>query len=92
VDEALPVPLTPTARINRREVTVAAGTSMDFVDAEWRGAFILVERGEIDLCCSRGGTRRFGTGAMLFFDGLDLVSLRNPGLVDTLLVAVSRRR
>ncbi len=92
MDEALPVPALPSARITRREVTVPIGTRMEFVDAEWRGALIIVERGEIDLCCSRGGSRRFTTGAVLFFDGLDLVALRNPGLVDTLLVAVSRRR
>jgi hypothetical protein len=91
VDELLPVPLLPGAGQRRREVTVPAGARIDFVDAEWRGALVIVERGEIDLCCSRGGSRRFGTGAVLFFDGLNLVALRNPGLVDTLLVAVSRR-
>jgi hypothetical protein len=91
VDEALPVPLLPGARFHRREVTVPAGARLEFVDADWRGAMVLVERGEIDLCCSRGGSRRFEAGAVLFFDGLGLVALRNPGVVDTLLVALSRR-
>jgi hypothetical protein len=91
VDEVLPVPLLPGARNRRREVTVPAGVRMEFVDADWQGALVIVERGEIDLCCSRGGSRRFGTGAVLFVDGLNLLALRNPGLVDTLLVAVSRR-
>jgi hypothetical protein len=91
VDEALPVPLLPGARFRRREVTVAVGSSLDFVDADWRGALVLVEQGEIDLYCSRGGRRRFSTGAVLFFDGLGLVALRNPGLVDAVLVALMRR-
>ncbi len=90
MDEAPPVPRTAGARFHRREVTVAAGTRLEFVDAAWRGALVLVERGEVDLCCSRGGSRRFGAGAILFFDGLDLVALRNPGLVDTVLVALWR--
>jgi hypothetical protein len=90
VDEALPVPLLSGARFRRREVVVTAGTWLEFVDAAWRGAMVLVERGEIDLCCSRGGSRRFGAGAVLFFDGLGLVALHNPGPVETLLVALSR--
>jgi hypothetical protein len=91
VDEALPVPLLPGARFLRRETTVPAGARLEFVTDDWRGAMVLVEHGEIDLCCSRGGSRRFGTGAVLFLDGLGLVALRNPGPVDTLLVALSRR-
>ena len=90
-DGALPVPSLPGARFRRREVVVAAGDRQEFVDVEWRGAMVLVERGEIDLRCSRGRSRRFGTGALLFFDGLGLVALHNPGLVDTVLVALSRR-
>ncbi len=81
----------PGARFRRREVVVPAGARLEFVDAEWRGALVVVEHGEIDLCCSRGGSRRFGPGAVLFFDGLGLVALHNPGPVDTLLVTVSRR-
>jgi hypothetical protein len=88
VDEAWPA---PGRRFHRREVIVAVGVRIDYIDAEWRGALVLVEEGEIDLCCSRGGSRRFGTGAVLFFDGLGLVALRNPGLVDTVLVALTRR-
>lgn len=91
MDEALPVPLSPGARFRRREVTVPAGARLPFVDAEWRGAMVLVEQGEIDLCCSRGGRRRFGMDAILFFDGLGLVALHNPGIVDTVLVALARR-
>ncbi len=91
MDEAVPVPALPGARFRRRDVTIPAGARLAFVDAEWRGALVLVEQGEIDLCCSRGGSRRFPTGAVLFFDGLDLVALRNPGPVDTVIVALSRR-
>ena len=91
MDEALPVLTLPGARFHRGEVTVAAGDRVDFMDADWRGALVLVERGEIELCCSRGGSRRFGAGAVLFFDGLGLIALRNPGFVETLLVALTRR-
>ena len=50
----------------------------------------MIERGEVDLCCVRGGRRRFAQGAILFLEGLALTALHNPGLEDVVLVALSR--
>lgn len=74
----------------RREVVIPAGDQLPYVDAEWADALVVVASGEVDLCCSRGGSRRFGRGSVLFFAGLGLVALRNPGVDETVLVAHSR--
>lgn len=74
----------------RREVVIPAGDGLPYVDADWADAIVVVASGEVDLCCSRGGSRRFGRGSVLFFVGLGLVALRNPGPDVTVLVAHSR--
>ena len=74
----------------RREVVIPAGDHLPYVDADWADALVVVASGEVDLCCSRGGRRRFGPGSVLFFTGLGLVALHNPGLDVTVLVAHSR--
>ena len=79
----------PTLR--RREVTIAANHSLTYDDTDWHDALVIIERGEVDLCCARGGRRRFGAGAVLFFQGLDLRELHNPGVQDAVLVAHYRR-
>jgi hypothetical protein len=92
-DDHLPVPLArPGLRFRRQELVIAAGATLPYDEERWRDAMVVVERGEIDLCCSRGGRRRFVAGAVLFFDGLGLRALHNPGLEDTVLVSLSRRR
>lgn len=72
-------------------MTIPAQASVPFVEEDWRGVLVLIERGEVDLCCERGGRRRFAGGAVLFFDGLGLTALHNPGVDDVVLVALSRR-
>ena len=74
----------------RREVVVAAGDRLEVVEAEWRGALVVVARGEIDLCRAGGERRRFGSGSVLFLAGLGLHTLHNPGVEDAVLVAHSR--
>lgn len=63
---------------------------MPYVDADWADAIVVVANGEVDLCCARGGSRRFGPGSVLVFAGLGLVAVRNPGVGETVLVAHSR--
>ena len=72
-------------------MTIPAHTTVPFVAEEWRDALVLIERGAVDLLCVRGGRRRFTQGAVLFFEGLALTALHNPGVDETVLVALSRR-
>ncbi len=74
----------------RREVRVAAGNWLPYLEADWRGALVVVERGEIELHCADGGSRRFDTGSILWFDSLTLRALHNPGTEPAVLVALSR--
>jgi hypothetical protein len=90
-DDDAPVPTRPGSAFRRRTVTIPAQETVPFVAEDWRDAIVMVERGSVDLCCTRGGRRRFVEGAILFMEGLALVSLHNPGLDDVVLVALSRR-
>ena len=90
-DDDAPVPTRPGPAFRRRTVTIPAQETVPYVAEQWRGAIVTIQRGSVDLCCVRGGRRRFGEGAILFMDGLALESLRNPGVDDVVLVAVSRR-
>ncbi|MFC4947020.1 hypothetical protein [Pseudonocardia sp. GCM10023141] len=74
----------------RRVVTIAPDDWHAFVDSEWDDSLVVVERGDIELYCS-ATVRRFAQGAMLWFSGLGLRALHNPGVEDTVLVALSRR-
>jgi hypothetical protein len=62
-----------------------------FHPAEWRGALVVVERGEIELEWPGGTRRRFRRGELLCVSGLPLRALHNPGSGPAVLVAVSRR-
>jgi hypothetical protein len=75
-----------------RQIAVSPGRERAYDAAEWGGALVVVERGEIELESLRGGRRRFGRGAVLSLSGLPLRTLRNRGREPALLVAVSRRR
>jgi hypothetical protein len=90
-DNYAPIPTRPGPNFRRRTVTIPAQATVPFVEQDWLGALVLIERGAVDLCCRRGGRRRFVKGAVLFFDGLGLTALHNPGVDDVVLVALSRR-
>ena len=90
-DDDAPVPTRPGPAFRRRSVTIRAQETVPYVADDWRDAIVMIERGSVDLCCVRGGRRRFVEGAILFMDGLALESLHNPGVEDVVLVAVSRR-
>lgn len=88
----LPLPTeAPGPRFRRRVVTIPPEATVPFVDAEWADAIVTVERGDVDLCCARGGRRRFTAGAILVLTGLGLRELHNAGVNDVVLVAFSRR-
>lgn len=71
-------------------MTIPAQATVPFVEDDWVGALVLIQQGTVDLCCSRGGRRRFVKGAVLFLNGLGLTELHNPGVEDVVLVALSR--
>jgi hypothetical protein len=91
-DDDAPVPTRPGPAFRRRAVTIRPQETVPYVADDWRDAIVMIEQGEVDLCCVRGGRRRFGKGAILFLDGLALRHLHNPGLEDVVLVALSRQR
>jgi hypothetical protein len=76
----------------RRTLTIAPGTARAAADADWPDAIVLVARGEVELLCIGGSTRRFACGDLIWLRGLPLRALRNRGPGETVLVAVSRLR
>jgi hypothetical protein len=89
-DDDAPIPTRPGPAFRRRTVTIPAQATVPFVEQDWHDALVLIQRGAVDLCCARGGRRRFAKGAVLFLDGLGLTALHNPGVEDVELVALSR--
>jgi len=74
-------------RFERRIVSVPPGGVLEYDEADWRDALVLVVRGEIEL-----GGERFGCGSVLSLAGLPLRALRNRGAEPAELVSVRRRR
>jgi hypothetical protein len=82
------MPGAPT--FHTRTITLLPGGSRPHDEDEWRGALVVVDAGEIELCCSAGGSRTFGVGSVLWFTGLDLVVVRNPGTTDAVFRGITR--
>ena len=79
------------ASVVRRVVVIGPAQTLPYCEAQWRGALVVVEQGEIEIECARGGRRHFGCGAVLVLTGLDLVALHNEADVPTVLSAVSKK-
>jgi hypothetical protein len=79
-----------TTPYRARKVAIPAGAERAYLPAEWRGALVAVEVGEVELVSIHGLRRRFRTGALLSLDGLHLRCLANPG-PDTALLAAAWR-
>jgi quercetin dioxygenase-like cupin family protein len=73
-------------------VSVEPGATRPYRDADWWDSLVVVEHGQVELECVRGGRRRFVEGAVMWLAGLPLVALHNPGPEPVLLAAVSRKR
>ena len=71
-------------------VTLPPHSEQPYREADWLDAIVIVERGEVELECTAGGRRQFQQGAILWFVGLPLRTLRNRGDEPTVLAAVSR--
>ena len=75
-----------------RLVSIPAHGGLAYDPAEWTGALVIAEAGEVELECLNGDRARFGEGSVLFFEGLSLCAVRNAGREPALLTAVSRPR
>jgi hypothetical protein len=75
----------------RRKVLLSPGQAWDYDSAEWQGAIVIVERGQVELEGLDSSRYCFGPGDMLWLERLPLRALHNPGHTPTVLVAVRRR-
>lgn len=78
------------AAFRLRLTVVLPGATCSYDEAEWTGALVVVEHGEIDLDARDGSRCRFVTGDILWLAGLPLRALHNRGDEPALLSAVSR--
>jgi glyoxylate utilization-related uncharacterized protein len=74
-----------------RVVTVPVGSAVAYVEEDWRGAIVVVERGEIELEALDGERHRFGAGDLIWLDGVRVRMLRNAGGHPVELRAIFRR-
>lgn len=79
------------AGMDLRVVSIPPHTRLAYEPAVWAGALVVVEAGEIELECRRGARACFAAGSVLFFDGLELGTVRNRTGEKVLLSAVSRQ-
>ena len=73
-------------------MTLDPGEVRPYRESEWKDALVIVEAGEIDLECTRGGRTTFRSGDVLWLVDVPVVRMRNDGLDPAVIVAVSRRR
>jgi hypothetical protein len=71
-------------------LTLPPGDAEPYREDDWADAIVIVEQGVLELECTRGGSRKFRRGAILWFAGLPLRTLRNRGEEPVVLTAVSR--
>jgi hypothetical protein len=75
----------------RRVLLVAPGGERAYDPAEWRGALVVVEHGEIELVTHAGERARFARGDVLVLSGLPLRALHNRGTEPAVLASMTRR-
>jgi hypothetical protein len=76
----------------RRVVVLPPGGRRLYRAHEWGDALVSIERGRIELECAGQPPRPFRRGHLLWFVGLGLRAIHNPGRVPAVLTATSRRR
>ena len=67
------------AGFERWRVELPAGHQRPTDAAEWAGAMVLVEQGQLEVECLAGGSRTFEEGDLLVLGWLPLRALRNAG-------------
>jgi hypothetical protein len=81
-----------TRGFDLREIAVAPRSALDYVEAEWIDALVVVARGEIELEGLCGSRRQFARGDVLWLVGLHLRALHNHSDEPAVLHAISRKR
>jgi hypothetical protein len=76
--------------VQLRVVAIEPGCQRPYDPAEWRGALVVVERGEIELECPSGTRWRFEEGAVVSLAGLPIRALCNERSATVLLSALTR--
>ena len=79
------------AAFRARAVTLPPGGTRPYDEADWRGALVVVSRGEVELECLGGARRRVARGDVLWLTGLPLRALHARGPGPAVLLAISRR-
>jgi hypothetical protein len=74
-----------------RIVAIAPGCRRAFIDAEWRDAIVVIERGEIELEGLMGTRLQLHRGRVVWLTGLSIRALHNRGMVAAVLIVVARR-
>ena len=72
-------------------VVLAPDYTLIYDNAEWQGAIVVVEQGQIELECLDGSRYSFERGDVLWLERLPLRALHNRGWAPAMLIAVSRR-
>jgi hypothetical protein len=80
------------AQFELRTYYLASRSGRAYDCADWRGALVVVEYGQVELCGLAGTRTRLARGDVAWLADLPLESLYNPGPTITLLAAVWRRR
>lgn len=70
--------------------TIQSADSIDYDEAEWIGAVVVVMSGRLRLECWSGEGASFDEGAILFLTGLDLRQITNPGLAPVVVKSIRR--
>jgi hypothetical protein len=81
-----------TRAFDLREVAVAPGCVLEYVEADWIDALVVVARGAIELEGLYGSRQQFARGDVLWLVGLHLRALHNHGDEPAVLHAISRKR
>ena len=76
----------------RWSVSLAPGELKASAAAEWSGALIVVDRGEVEVGCFAGSSATFVAGDVLALSCLPLRWLRNLGPEEARIVAVRRSK
>jgi quercetin dioxygenase-like cupin family protein len=74
-----------------RTLSLQPHDGIDYHEADWGEALIVVEHGELEIECATGRCVRFQEGAVLTFAGLTLRRLHNPGDKPLVVNVLSRR-
>jgi hypothetical protein len=80
-----------SAGFRARAIRLAAGHEHRYDSSDWNDALVIVRHGSLELETSRGVRHTYLAGSVLCLANLPLQLLRNPGPLQTDLLAISLR-